>query len=65
MRAFSSFLSEPAPITHISVLPLQRGVPPLQPLAMHVPPPLYVLLQGIGVPPLLPSAVRAYDPLLW
>ena len=46
-------------------MPLQRGVPPIQPLAMRALPPLYVSLQGLGVPLLLPSAARAYAPLLW
>ena len=52
------------PLPHISASPLQRGVPPLQPLAVHYPPPppppLSVFLQGLGVPPLLTPAVRAY-----
>ena len=57
----------PPPLPQLSALPLQRGVPPLQPLSMRAlpRPQLSVFLQGIGVPPLLPSAVRAYDPLLW
>ena len=64
-RAYSSFLSEPAPLSQLSAFPLQRGVPPLQPLAMRALPPLSISLQGLGVPPLLPSAARAYDPLIW
>ena len=59
--------AEPDPLPEISAFPIQRGVPPLQPIARYVspPPPLSVLLQGIGVPSILPSAMRAYDPLLW
>ena len=64
-RAYSSFLSKPAPLPQLSALPLQRGVPPLQPLTMRAPHPLSISLQGLGVPPLLPSAARAYAPLLW
>ena len=63
-RAYSSLLSEPAPLPQLSALPLQRGVPPLQPLTLRAPTPLSVSLQGLGVPPLLPSAARAYPPLL-
>ena len=42
-------------------------MPPLKPLALYapLPPPLSVLIHGLGVPPLLPSAVRAYAPLIW
>ena len=59
--------AEPDPLTQISALPLQQGVPPLQPLAVRSPPPppLSVSPQGIGVPPLLPSAVQAYATMLW
>ena len=65
-RASTSVLSDPDPLPQLSALPLQRGVPTLQPLAMCAPPPppLSVSLQGLGLPPLLPSAVRAYEPLL-
>ena len=54
-------------LPRISAFPLQRGVPPLNPIVLHVPPlpPLSVLLQGLGISPFLPSAVRAYAPLLW
>ena len=41
-------------------VPLQRGVPHIQPLTMRAPPPLYVLIQGLGVPPLLPSAAQIH-----
>ena len=58
-------LAEPDPLPQLSALPLQRGVPPLQPLVMRAPPPLSVLLQGIGVTPLLTSSVHAYAPLFW
>ena len=66
-RASSSVLSEPAPLPQLSALPLQQGIPPLQPLSVCAPPPppLSVSLQGLGIPPILPSAVRAYAPLLW
>ena len=37
-------LSEPTPLPHLSVLPLQLGVPPLHPLAVSDPPLLSVLL---------------------
>ena len=47
-------LSKPAPLPQLSALTLQRGVPPLQPLSMHDPPPTSVSLQGLGVPPHLP-----------
>ena len=57
-------LSKPAPLPQLSALPLQRGLPHLQRLAMHSTLPLSVLLQGIGIPPLLPSAVHPYSPLL-
>ena len=55
---------EPDPLPQLSALPLQQDVPPLQPLSVCAPNPLYVLLQGLGVLPILTSAVRAYDPLL-
>ena len=61
-------VSIPSPLPQISALPLQRGVPPLQPPAMcdpTTPPSLSVFLQGIGARPLLPSALRAYAPLIW
>ena len=66
-RASSSVLSKPAPLTHISALPLQRGVPHLQPLAVHAPSPplLSILLQVICIHPLPHSGVRAYAPLIW
>ena len=59
--------ADTAPLPQLSALPLQRGVTPLQPLAMcdPCPSPLSVSIQGIGVTPILPSAVRAYAPLLW
>ena len=59
--------AEPAPLTHISALHLQRVVPPLQSLAVHAPPPppLSVSIQGLDIPPLLPSAALAYAPMLW
>ena len=50
---------------HISDLPLQQGVPPLQPLAVRDTPPLSFLLQGTGFTPILPSAVCAYVSMLW
>ena len=58
--------ADPAPLTQLSALPLQRGVPPLKSLAVRnpPPPPLFLLLQGIGVSPLLPSVVRDYAPLI-
>ena len=52
-------------MTNRHALPLQRGVPPLQPLTMRAPPPLSVSIQGLGVPQLIPSDARAYAPLLW
>ena len=59
--------ANPAPLPHLSALPLQRGVPPLHPLAVCDPPPhpLSISLQGLGVPPILHSAVHAYAPLIW
>ena len=45
--------AEPVPFPHIPALPIQRGVPPIEPLAVRapLPPPLSISLQGIGVPP--------------
>ena len=63
-RAYSSVLSKPDPLPKLSAFPLQRGMPPIQPLAMRAPPPPSVLIKGLGLPPHLPSAVRAYGPLL-
>ena len=59
--------ANPAPLPHLSALPLQRGVPPLHSLAVcdPPPPPLSVLLQGLGVPHLLHSTVHDYAPLIW
>ena len=58
--------ADPDPLPQISALPLQRGVPPLQTLAVcaPTPPPISVSFQGLVVPPLLPSAVRDYAPLV-
>ena len=63
-RASPSVLSDPAPLPRLSALPIQRGVTPLQPLAMRAPPPPSVSLQGLGVPPHLPSALCTYGPML-
>ena len=59
--------AKPASLPQLSALPIQQGVPPIQPLDVRPPPlhPLSVLLQGLGVTPLLDSAVCAYAPLLW
>ena len=55
----------PAPLTQISALPLQQGVPTLQPLsACDTPPLIYVLLQRRCKLPLRPSTVRDYVPLI-
>ena len=60
-------MNTPPPLTQLSTLPLQQGVPPPHPLGMRAYPypPLYVSLQGIGLPPLLPSAMLTYTPMLW
>ena len=57
----------PPPLPLLSALTLQRGVPPLQYLSVHapLPPPISVLIQGIGAPHLQTSAVLIYDPMLW
>ena len=47
----------PAPLPHISALPLQ-------PLSLNPPPPPSVSLQGRGGPLLLPSVAHAHSPLL-
>ena len=53
------------PLPQILAFPLQRDVPPLQPLsACAPPPPISVSLQGRGEAPLLPSTLRDYVPLL-
>ena len=53
------------PLPQILAFPLQRDVPPLQPLTTCAPPPpLSVSLQGRGEAPLLPSTLSTYVPLL-
>ena len=48
--------AKPAPLHQLPALPLQQGVPHIQTLAVHAPPPppLYVSLQGLDADPLLP-----------
>ena len=60
-----SSVVNPPPLPQILALPLQRDVPPLQPLSTCAPPPpISVSIQGRGKSPLLPSNLRAYVPLL-
>ena len=55
----------PLLLSHILAFPLQRDVPPLQPLSSCAhPSPISLSLKERGEPPLLPSTVRAYVPLL-
>ena len=60
-------MRNPTSLPQNPALPLHQGVPNLQPLSVHAPPPppLSILFKGIGVPSILHSDVRAHDPLLW